>query len=79
VRFLAGGDGYSSGFRCGVKPWLGSDGVGDRNGFFLITMGSFARDGVVGLGPLPVPPERLAVPAHGNWGSISHRCVAKGL
>ena len=54
-----------------MKPWLGSDGVGDRNGFFLITMGSFARDGVVGLGPLPVPPERLALPAHGNWGSFA--------
>jgi len=42
-------------------------------------MGSFARDGVLGLGPLPVPPQRLALPTHSNLGSFSLRGVASDL
>ncbi|MFM7117521.1 MAG: hypothetical protein ACKO0N_12880 [Planctomycetota bacterium] len=42
-------------------------------------MGSFARDGVLGLGPLPVPPQRLALPTHSNRGSFSLRGVANDL
>jgi hypothetical protein len=41
-------------------------------------MESFARDGVEGLGPLPVPPERLALPARSNRGSFSLRGLSKG-
>lgn len=75
VQFRAGGDGYSSRLRSGIRLRVRAVRVGDRPRSFLITMSSFIGNGVVGLLPLPVLPEQLAHFARRRPG-IPSQCVA---